>query len=93
MASKLEEVGESQLSERDHGKQMMDSGSSQAGTGPDVVSMEGVDQALMAKMDLVNDVCHSQRNLSLNSCLPRQAIDRIGFTPYHTKLFFLNGFG
>lgn len=59
MASKLEEAGESQHRERDHGKQMMDSGSSQAGTGPNVVSMEGVDQALTAKMHLVNDVCHS----------------------------------
>lgn len=58
MASKLEQVGDSQHVEKDHDKQMMDSGSTQAGIRTDVVSMEGVDHALMAKMDLVNDVSH-----------------------------------
>ncbi|KAJ6167111.1 membrane transporter [Penicillium chermesinum] len=42
----------------------------------DLISLGTVDQALTAKMNLVND-----------------AIDQIGFTPYHWKLFFLNGFG
>ncbi|CAI7678730.1 unnamed protein product [Penicillium manginii] len=45
-------------------------------SGPDLISLGNVDQALAAKMTLVND-----------------AIDQIGFTAYHTKLFFLNGFG
>lgn len=65
MASKLEQMEESQHVEKDHDKQIVDSGSTQAGIRTDVVSMEGVDHALMAKMDLVNDVSHSLRNPSL----------------------------
>lgn len=42
----------------------------------DILSREGVDPVLSAKMHLVNN-----------------AIDEIGFTGYHWKLFVLNGFG
>lgn len=42
----------------------------------DILSREGVDPVLGAKMHLVNN-----------------AIDEIGFTRYHWKLFCLNGFG
>jgi len=42
----------------------------------DILSREGIDPVLGAKMHLVNN-----------------AIDEIGFTGYHWKLFCLNGFG
>lgn len=42
----------------------------------DILSREGVDPVLSAKMHLVNN-----------------AIDEIGFTGYHWRLFVLNGFG
>ncbi|KAJ5129080.1 membrane transporter [Penicillium atrosanguineum] len=72
MASKSNELVNSQHHKQETEESTMDS----VDISADVVSMEGVDQVLMAKMNLVND-----------------AIDQIGFTPYHTKLFFLNGFG
>ena len=54
MASKLDEMVDSQHHERETDKPTMDS----IDTSPDVVSMEGVDLVLVAKMNLVNDVCH-----------------------------------
>lgn len=36
---------------------------------------------------------YAEKTLSSELSLPMQAIDSIGFTTYHTKLFFLNGFG
>ncbi|KAJ5884330.1 membrane transporter [Penicillium tannophilum] len=76
MASKSDEVvGDAQQYDAEPSKSIMDSGSTQIGLG-DLMALDGVDQALNAKMNLVND-----------------AIDTIGFTRYHTKLFFLNGFG
>jgi len=70
--------------------------------GLDVLALQDLDPAMDLKMHLVNDVGGS---LSIQCRIIRcsaaglirlpfsQAIDEIGFTLYHWKLFFLNGFG
>ncbi|KAF8423403.1 membrane transporter [Tirmania nivea] len=60
----------------------------------EVFSYEHVDPVLSQKMKLVNNVCP----WGCDGCEARKrlkllAIDDIGFTPYHWKLFMLNGFG
>ncbi|KAJ6028896.1 membrane transporter [Penicillium canescens] len=69
-------VGVIQTEQGNQDEQTKDSGSSRSIGPGDVISLDQVDLALAAKMNLVNDT-----------------IDRIGFTRYHAKLFFLNGFG
>lgn len=57
MASKSDEVvGDAQQYDAEPSKSIMDSGSTQIGLG-DLMALDGVDQALNAKMNLVNDVC------------------------------------
>ncbi|EFZ01437.1 MFS transporter [Metarhizium robertsii] len=48
--------------------------------GEDILALQDLDPALNMKMHLVNNPHF-------------KAIDEIGWTPYHLKLFFLNGFG
>lgn len=64
--------------------------------GEDLLALQDLDRALNEKMHLVNNV-RSSRSIGStelgNADRPRQAIDEIGFTPYHWKLFLLNGFG
>ncbi|KAJ5761747.1 membrane transporter [Penicillium nucicola] len=73
MAIQSDSVGAIQPEARREDEPTKDSSS--IGQG-DVISLDQVDLALAAKMNLVNDT-----------------IDTIGFTRYHAKLFFLNGFG
>lgn len=70
----------------------------------DILQLQDIDPALNAKMHIVNNV---RSLLSLRSILLdvaileertdiwicEQAIDEIGWTNYHWKLFILNGFG
>lgn len=61
--------------------------------GFDLLSKDIVDPVLAAKMHLVNNVSWDfMKSVSLY-LLTFQAIDEIGFTPYHARLFCLNGFG
>lgn len=60
----------------------------------DLLKGEIIDRVLAAKMNLVNDVSDGgflEDRAQRADC--GQAIDEIGFTPYHGKLFVLNGFG
>jgi hypothetical protein len=64
--------------------------------GEDILALQDLDPALNMKMHLVNNVC--RKSLSVSGWLKQltmipQAIDEIGWTPYHWKLFVLNGFG
>lgn len=57
MAKKSDEVvRDAQQYDAEPSKSIMDSGSTQIGLG-DLMALDGVDQALNAKMNLVNDVC------------------------------------
>ncbi|KAH8819956.1 major facilitator superfamily domain-containing protein [Xylogone sp. PMI_703] len=60
--------------------------------GEDILALQDIDPALNAKMHLVNNVRSTPTAHVTNVC-PEQAIDEIGWTPYHWKLFLLNGFG
>lgn len=66
--------------------------------GQDMLALQDLDPALDRKMRLVNDV-RAPGSLQSSSLFANrgisfsQAIDQLGWTPYHTKLFFLNGFG
>ena len=62
-------------------------------SGVDILALQDLDPALNMKMHLVNNVRSSSSSQVLTSLTQKQAIDEIGWTPYHTKLFFLNGFG
>lgn len=64
MASKPDEMVDSQHHERETDKPTMDS----VDTSPDVVSIEGVDLVLAAKMNLVNDVCRLSMDSQQNFC-------------------------
>jgi hypothetical protein len=62
----------------------------------DLLGQQDLDPVLSRKMNLVNNVRQDSKTESLapRTQLTRsQVIDEIGWTPYHTKLFFLNGFG
>ncbi|KAI1855237.1 hypothetical protein JX266_000102 [Neoarthrinium moseri] len=61
------------------------------GDGEDILALQDLDAALNMKMHLVNNV--SLLSLGREFELTCQAIDEIGWTPYHWKLFVLNGFG
>ncbi len=77
-----------------HGTVLSDQVSVDLGTSADLVSLSQVDRALAAKMNLVNDVSTVYSQISSIEILSSsQAIDELGFTGYHWKLFFLNGFG
>ena len=72
------------------------SGSSSLREGIDILGKEDLDAALAAKMHLVNNVSTplwQTKDARLRLRLTLQAIDDIGWTPYHWKLFVLNGFG
>jgi hypothetical protein len=61
----------------------------------DILQLEHTDPILNAKMHLVNNAIGNLSIPSYNTnftVLTRQK-DEIGFTPYHWKLFVLNGFG
>lgn len=58
----------------------------------DLLSSEVVDNVLAAKMSLVNTVSYVYSRCQ-PALIVNQAIDEIGFTTYHAKLFCLNGFG
>jgi hypothetical protein len=87
MAIDSDSVGFIQTEQGNQDDQTKDSGSSRSIGPGDVISLDQVDLALAAKMNLVNDV-------SLFRQMPSQptddcrTIDRIGFTRYHAKLFF-----
>jgi hypothetical protein len=57
MANKSDEVvGDPQRYDEEQSKSIMDSASAQVALG-DLMALDGVDQALNTKMNLVNDVC------------------------------------
>lgn len=64
----------------------------------DILDLQDLDPALNLKMYLVNNVGYVlslplRPRLVILIWSSGKAIDEIGWTPYHTKLFFLNGFG
>ncbi|KAF5687734.1 synaptic vesicle transporter SV2 [Fusarium circinatum] len=63
------------------------------GTQQDVLDLQDLDPAFNQKMRLVNDVRRIAKSHEQWEADSKQAIDEIGWTPYHLKLFFLNGFG
>lgn len=54
--------------------------------------VEAQETASIAKGDVLS-LEHTDPVLSAKMHLVNDAIDEIGFTPYHGKLFCLNGFG
>lgn len=63
------------------------------GTQQDLLDLQDLDPAFNQKMRLVNDVRRIAKPHGQWEADSDQAIDEIGWTPYHLKLFFLNGFG
>lgn len=59
---------------------------------PDAVHERGSDDISIQKGDLLN-LESVDPVLNAKMHLVNNAIDEIGFTPYHAKLFVLNGFG
>lgn len=64
MTSKPEKMGDFQCHEGQNDKLTMELDD----TGLNVMSKEGIDQVLVAKMNLVNDVCDSISELHGNHC-------------------------
>jgi hypothetical protein len=59
----------------------------------DILARQDIDPALNAKMHIVNNVRFLNCQIWGIVLIRCQAIDSIGWTNYHWKLFFLNGFG
>lgn len=64
------------------------------GKAEEIIKLQDLDPAMHKKMHLVNNVSHKSFTNALTiiaNCY--QALDEIGWTGYHWKLFALSGFG
>lgn len=62
-------------------------------TGKDILEFDIEDEVLALKTHLVNNVSEPSPLVAGLSTYTKQANDELGWTPFHWKLFFLNGFG